>query len=599
MRKLSSILLTLTVLVSGCSRDWEEMVCRDSTVVCAVGLSDGMDCRAVTKNAVGSDGVSVNWENDDNLYLWARRNGGTYALSGQEFKMFGSHGGHAYFTSTLGAPMAEGSYNYFGCSPCPDSMNGTEVAYAVPQVQDGRGEGIMMLTPLDGGRLMPLSEYDETQTVSMEMEQMLHLLQLYVADDNNLFNGERLSRIELTFSGDAVGNVVGDVSNPDAGLTIKNGGKQVTLDLPSGLEISANGTRHYAYATIVPKLWSSADKISAKVYSATKMADMKEISLGGRNMQRGHATPVRLQPKTLKTYCWFAFTLKTNPIGEDLTSIKLTAPEGCKWGTGGTNTYVFCPGGNIAAGTKFLVDYYGEDDFRALSGKTVTVTFESEHLLMTQRVPIEDLSSRYSSNVDLHVPELLAENFDQVGTFSSNDEYSGGFISGSQDAYQFLNGWSGGRIGASAGKCIRIACRRETSACYDARVDSAPLNCQFKKETDLKVEFVYGSNNQYSKGLFSNPDVGQTCKVGYVTSTSGYKSGDTDGVFEGDNQFYTHEKTGSWSDVPNNESFILHGIPAGTSPLRITWRTVIDYNAGTTNTTDWLYLDNIKVTISK
>ena len=92
-------------------------------------------------------------------------------------------------------------------------------------------------------------------------------------------------------------------------------------------------------------------------------------------------------------------------------------------------------------------------------------------------------------------------------------------------------------------------------------------------------------------------NVGQNCYIGYVTSTKGYKSGDTDGVYDRtNNTFYAKEYTGSWDNTPNDTDYTLSNIPANTL-IRISWRTEIEHQAGTTNTTCWLYLDNIKVTI--
>ena len=40
----------------------------------------------------------------------------------------------------------------------------------------------------------------------------------------------------------------------------------------------------------------------------------------------------------------------------------------------------------------------------------------------------------------------------------------------------------------------------------------------------------------------------------------------------------------------------VHDVPAW---FRLAWRTEIEHQAGTTNTTAWLYIDNIKVQITQ
>ena len=131
-------------------------------------------------------------------------------------------------------------------------------------------------------------------------------------------------------------------------------------------------------------------------------------------------------------------------------------------------------------------------------------------------------------------------------------------------------------------------------------MDSAPLKGTIKKTCNLLVEFSYGSNNKFGGwAIITDGNVGQNCFVGYVTNSKGYKSGDTDGTFDRtNNTFYTKEYTGSWTNTPNDTYYILQNVPA-TSPVRISWRTEIEHQAGTTNTTCWLYLDNIKVTIAQ
>jgi hypothetical protein len=217
----------------------------------------------------------------------------------------------------------------------------------------------------------------------------------------------------------------------------------------------------------------------------------------------------------------------------------------------------------------------------------------------TTKMGMELLTLSFMPSNGLNVPYLLYEDFSAVGSFSYDDQYSGGFNSGSKDSHAFLSGWTGARIGASAGQSIRIACRRETSADYPARVDAAPLNGIIKSPVDLSVEFDYGANNQFGGiSIISNPDVGQTCHVGYVTSTQGYKSGATNGTFEDGNSFYVKEYSGSYTSTPNTAQYTIHNVPAG-GIFRLTIRTEIEHQAGTNNTTAWLYIDNVKIKIAK
>ena len=180
--------------------------------------------------------------------------------------------------------------------------------------------------------------------------------------------------------------------------------------------------------------------------------------------------------------------------------------------------------------------------------------------------------------------------------FSSNDAYTGGFNSGAKDPYAFLNGWAGARCGAKTGVGVRIACRRETSADYDARMESAPLACKIKKAVTLRVSFDYGSGGSYTTLI--GKAVGQTVYVGYITTTSNYKSNSTEGTYPLSFHIDAADcdgNDGGYSSTSNSYSKTFSA-PV-TDILRISWRTEIDHKAGTNNNTDWLYVDNVKVVV--
>ncbi len=127
-------------------------------------------------------------------------------------------------------------------------------------------------------------------------------------------------------------------------------------------------------------------------------------------------------------------------------------------------------------------------------------------------------------------------------------------------------------------------------------MDSAPI-IALKKSADIKVIYDYGANNQYSKLIVSDGNVGQNISVGYVTSTTAYASNKTDGTFTDENKFYIKEYSGSYTSLPNNNEHIIKSVPTGT--VRISWRAEIEHKSGAHNCTCWFYIDNVKVQISK
>jgi hypothetical protein len=333
--------------------------------------------------------------------------------------------------------------------------------------------------------------------------------------------------------------------------------------------------------------------LSFKAYTDNKFVSFDPIDMTGRNFRAGHSTPVKLKVKNIEDYGRIRFTVSGNNIGENAKSVTLTLPDGYAWPDTGTKTYTYNPGREFSTGESFEVIFEDMDLYRSLSGKTVGVSFDTEHVTTNQSVTLPNMSSTHLAQISAGLPYLLYEDFSGVESFNSGDKYATSNM-GDKSAKSFLNGWTGGRIGAEAGKAIRIAPRRETSARYHARVDSAPI-IALKKEANLSVTFDFGADNEFSKALISTGDFGQTFHLGYVTSTNAYSSGNTTGTFQ--HSRYIKEYSGTYSNMPYTETYTLTDVPTGT--VRISWRSEVEYNAGIHNTTCWLYIDNVKVQIAK
>ena len=551
-----------------------------------------------TRTEMLPNGLSAVWTAGDELAVWAKNSSGVFTLSNQIFKTYGIDGRHGFFTSTLNSPMPEGDYIYYCTYPAPISVNETKATFNIPAVQDGKvsgGADIMIATPVPHGALTPVPDPEDHSGMSMKMNRMLHQFRFYVPQDDTWLGSEEIEKIELHFPKAVVGNVSLDITGlSTSSSTPTNPGSSVTLKLSDPIAVTYQDQYDYACLAINPTSFKAGESMSLRAYTASRILFFDPVDLQARTFKAGHSTSVKLKITNTIDYGRVFFTVSANNLGENANSITLTAPTGCVWGNTGSNVYTYRPGYEISAGERFEIMFEDIDAYRNLSEKSITVTFDTEHVNTSQTIIMPDMSSGSIAEISASMPYLLYEDFSSVGTFSSNDAYSGGFVSGSKGAHSFLNGWTGGRIGAAAGKCIRIACRRETSARYPARVDSAPI-IELKKTADIVVTFDYGMNNQYSGGLISNADVGQTFYVGYVQSDKAFKSGDDDGKFDAGT--YMHDKTGSYDSTPYNDSFILTDVPTGM--VRISWRTEIENNAGLTNTTCWLYIDNVKVQIAK
>ena len=553
---------------------------------------------AATRTVMNPDGLSSSWENGDRIAVWAKNSAGEYTLNNTPFSVYGEDGARAFFTATIEAPMPEDRYTYFAAYPVPESVSGTNATFTIPSVQDGRvggGADIMIATPVFHGPLEEVKELSDYTRLGMSMEHILHQFRFYVPEGEDKLGGEPIEKIVLDFPKSVVGRITADFTDPAKSPELADGVSSLTLQLSEPLAVSASSERKYAMASIFPTSFDASDSFNIKVYSTTKIGTTDPIDLDGRTFAAGHSTPVRLLLSDVRDYARVRFSVSANNLGENADAVRLTAPDGCVWGDGST-VYEYRPGHQITTGESFEIVFEDTDAYKAFSGKDVTVTFDTEHVDASQVVRMPDMSASLVADISAGLPYLLYEDFSSVEGFSSGDEYTGGSNATYNDIKSFLNGWTGGRVGASAGECIRIACRRETSANYGARTDSAPI-VALKKSANISVSFNYGVDNRFSKSLVTNPDVGQTVFVGYVTSADGYKSGSDSGTFEEGNKFYINDHGGSYTNLPYDQKYVLSNIPEGI--VRITWRTEIESNAGLTNTTCWLYIDNVKVQIAK
>lgn len=552
-----------------------------------------------TRTEMLPNGLSAVWSAGDELAVWARNSAGDFALSSQIFKTYGIDGRSGFFTSTLSQAMPDDIYTYYCTYPVPESVDGTNVTFNIPAVQDGKvtgGADIMIATPFQHGELTPVPDPEDHSGMSMQMNRMMHQFRFFVPQDDTWLGGEEIEKLEIGFPKDVVGKVSYDYTDPSLSSTLSGSSGSVILKLSDPIAATYQDQYDYACMAINPTSFSKGESMTLRAYTATRILFFAPVDLQARTFEAGHSTPVKLKVNDAIEYGRVFFTVSANNLGESANSITLTAPDGCVWGNTGSDVYTYSPGYGITSGDTFEIMFEDIDEYREFSNRDIIVTYDTEHVTTSQTIRMPDMSSGHIAEISAAMPYLLYEDFSGVGSFSSNDAY-GTSSAGSKNAYSFLNGWTGGRIGAEAGKCIRIACRRETSSDYDARVDSAPI-IQLKKSAKVSVTFDYGMNNQYGGiSLITNPDVGQTFFVGYVTSTEGYKSNSTTGQFESGNSLYVFEKTGSYDSTPNTGTYILNDVPTGT--VRITWRTEVQHQAGMNNTTCWLYIDNVKVQIAK
>ena len=552
----------------------------------------------ITRTCINSDGLTASWSDADKVGVWALDSKGSFFMSAQQFSLAARGDAAAYFTADLPQPMPEGTYLYMACYPYPSSVDGTKATFSLAAGQDGKagmGSDIMVAIPQSGVQLKPLDQISPDD-VNLHMKHLVHVLNFYVSDRQNFLDGDRITKIVVSLPEAVAGSVTVDVADPLSSAEYSPNGNVLTLTPEKSVAVSGGAERHYVSAAIFPVKFAASAKLSATIYTENHIAFAKEISVGGRDMQAGHATAVQLDIAGVQKYYTMNFRYVGNNIGESVQKITVSSPDGLPVCAAGGSSYTFAPGGDIELGKVLTLDFSTDASaWNALGGKKLNLTFESQHVIVRQSLTVLLPIGGTSYSASIAAPYLLQEDFSSVQSFSSNDEYKTS-STGTFAGYAFMNGWSGGRIGAKAGSMVRIGARREAGlwaeALYDARVESSPI-AQIKSPVDLKVTFNYGANNGR---LDDDNNLGETVYVGYVTSTKTYKSGDDDGTFTDSFHISTSEFAGDWN-APYTYVATVNSVPAGATN-RISWRNRCDSKkvfAG--NTTVWLYLDNVTVQV--
>ncbi|MDD7155056.1 MAG: hypothetical protein SPI33_02870 [Candidatus Cryptobacteroides sp.] len=535
------------------------------------------------------------WEIGDKVAVWADNQTGSAVLEAKEFTLL-SRANHTkgYFTSTLDAPMAEDTYNYYIAFPVPASYSGKNAVFTLPSEQNGKASGacIAISGPVEAGALREFDATrpaDETVSLSMNLRHLLHYLRFCIPAGENAMN-EPVSLLEFSMPQAIAGTVNVNVEDGSASLTDARTAITITPDnpVPDGEFISSS---------IFPpqRTYVNDEFLNVRVYSENWYSDIEPIRLEGRDFQAGHITTVPLRAKTVSPVYNLTFTLISNNLGQEVKNLTFTFDNEVTWGGERWTSFSYADpdGSTIIPGERIVLKTLDESEFRALSGTGFTASYESADAIVSERITFPDMSTGNSVNVGLNCPYLMFEDFSCIqSSFNSGDKHSAS-NTGNKSPYYIESGWSVARAGGEAGTAIRLAAHREAVACYHSRCDS-PLLSGIKEGHTVNISLTFNySMNRQEGGIGSKPKLGATVNVGWTTDTGNLSSGNETGTFP--DSFYVNEETGSYSEIGNEHSTQLDGI---TNAMRLSIRELAETKADMTNGTYWLYLDNIKVSIA-
>ena len=627
---IDSIRMILSIsaisLFASCQIDIQDFGGGDDRCTHEVGIYAG---GASTRTEMLSNGLSAAWTAGDNIALWAKSSSGSYVLSNQIFTTYGIDSSRGFFKSDLSSTMSDGEYTYYCCYPAPSSVNGTEVTFDLPSVQDGKASGgvdIMIANPVKHGPLSGIPDPEDHSGLSMQMNRMMHHFRFFIPADNTAIGRDKLERILLTFPSGVTGKVTCDLSKPGTAPVLSEAKASAELRLAEPIGISGSDYQ-YAYFVFAPQKFSAGQKLQVKAYTDDKIAYFDDIDLCARDFKAGHSTPVKLKVREITEYPYtITFKVALNNLGEEPDKIVLTAPSGCIWDDSGSNVYTYEPGHKIARYETFSIRFEDEQQYKAFSSKDISVVYDSEHAITYQTVRVQDLSSISSTEIPLTVPYLFYEDFNGIPSFS--DGHDNPSVGGKSDTWTGMNdlsvytsqlaGWNAARAGGENG-AIRICCRYENvlggCAYYKGRLYS-PYMTSIKdgKDVNITVSFKYGTaRNERDPLIGGPPKKNSLLFFGINTLDPLINEDDTDlisGVITGGG--YGNQRPASLSPVVINgeEMSATDGsytkftgtktvtINRVDNYMRMAWILSTTNTSSNTNGNYWLYLDDIKVQIA-
>ena len=503
-----------------------------------------------TRSSIVTDG-DLRWDSSDEISILAYdSNDNSIAMSPTQFKFVGSkeNGNGSYFTAIPTLNMsADGTYDYYAISPSLDAANellnrptldGSTLSFTIPQTQDGqfRADMDLMIAKATSTALevctVPEYEYYEDGTIKevrtnepinnigLMFYHRTHMLRFTIPSGatNNL--GKDIKKVHLLFPKAVVGtlkvDIKSDVVYDSNGITspvpvYSNTNNKITVEFASPKRAGDDfWVMTFPYDSGMENVDIRFEDVDGNV------SQRRQVTFA--NMAANSVTPVTVQTiPAAAGVTSFSYTVGTNNLGEDLTSMNITLPAGCYF----TNFEQTSKA--VATDGKHTFSVFN-DMLSAVENKTLPFELESEHALFSQTVSIRDLADGQANDLEaIDVPYLFAEDFSGIPTFSDgHDNPTVGWYSDQNyreiknlSSYtNSLKGWYGTRIGGSSGNSVRICCRYEnitigvgSSAYYKGRIYTPFLsNIKDDKRPTVEVSFNYATvRDEMSKSVYVGP----------------------------------------------------------------------------------------------
>ncbi|MFR9555849.1 MAG: hypothetical protein SNH56_07715 [Rikenellaceae bacterium] len=508
-----------------------------------------------------SDLESVRWSDDDMIALWAMEESSSqFSFEAVTLSLYyyGTEYNSAVFTGNV-PEQTEGAYTYAATYPLPASTNGTSVTLSLPAVQSGYYDGVadLMFGRVEGQAALT---DDALCNGSLEFEQLTHAVRIEIPEERDLLGAT--TKLQVTFPEAVVGDATINLTDENPAIFLSNSSNSVYIDFDQ--VISEAG---YVWIFIAPTTMDG--EIEFVGYDSNNIpSEAITTTVTQREMAAGHITPITLTIPE-ESHRSVVLTITENNLGEDITSVNLTAPSGAYFDND-SNQITIYPNSD----GDFEFSYSAARYDSAFRSGEITVNFESDNAIVAGDPITLTEDDKYSVNYRSYtIPYLFEEDF---STVSTTDTYDGT----SSDSSLFdttLPGatyWRGAIFAYWEASSVAVRAYYSwwaNNGCMILSLDGL-TGLKEGKSVSLTIEFYA----DWKKNKFSTMKL----KV--------YNSSDSQSITMSTNS------SASSSAISTKRTVELSGC---TSTSEITWETDASSGSGVSYGYDYIYMDNIKISI--
>ena len=599
MKKIFTLLLPALFALS-CSN--ESVV---STGNGKIEVSIGQSATIKTRTLIAEDGYSARWSGGDQIAIWAANESNDFELVAEPFTMYhlSSIWETAVFTATI-SPLTGSSYTYYATYPVPNSVSGTMATFNLPSTQLGSNSmgvrDIMVARPTVAGAL------NEAKVTELDMlfTHKMHAMRIVLPEST--MNGMDITRVEMVFPTAVVGDVTVDITDPAAETTLANGSNTLNIEIPAGYKAG-----EYIWAMIYPT--ELVGDVTYRAWAGEYASKERVITLN-KSAQPSHISPMSIPVPDPEPATTFIIDIPTNNLGEQFNTLTIL-------NSNGEVVKSFTPREN----NRYSWVINGEFDGSIYADQTFTFRYDSPNAIVEKAVVFNNYNHYGVNNYTTEVPYLFFEDFSCItteGESYGNNDYNKGDDrnqpGNSLDGIMCTPGWNAARYWTT-GSCMRINARSQATKIFVlfasqhyGRLDTPQLkNLKSGADVKIKVTFDAGGYIDDESSSFSTSGV----HVALATHTNA--ANPIDGIPVGTSglgQNYsttladfgtTHYTFQNLTDVGENAfggtfPTFSTDVASATADTRLCFYPIIECdNDGTGNAEGNVYIDNIRVSITK